>query len=196
MFSATDFTAALPSVAVADNETVALLYDQYDGTNFQVHLAVSRDEGASIAVDSELYRFNTNGMVTGYGTTSSHDRLLGDYARMLNVGNTFYASFAGRGNTVSGTVTTTNLIVPFFFAYDASVVRPDIVTIAQPSTGSVRVDFVGTPGATYFIQANTNLASTASWKTVSTNIAPSTGLWSYADSTAGAPQRYYRAFTR
>jgi hypothetical protein len=194
--SAAGFAAALPAVAVAANGAVAILYDQYDGTNFQVHFAMSRDQGASIAADAELYRFNTNGMVLGYGTTSSHNRLLGDYDRLLACGNTFYATFAGRGNVVTGAVNTTNLIVPFFFSFDAAVAPPSALAITQSSPGTVRIDFAGTAGATYFVQANTNAASASNWETVSTNVVPSTGLWSYTDSISNSPQRYYRALSR
>ena len=190
------FTAALPSVAVAPTGTVAVLYDQYDGANFQVHFAVSRDAGSSIALDTELYRFTTNGMVFGYGTTASHNRWLGDYGRLITCSNTFFATFAGRGNVSAGSINTTNLIVPFFFSFDASIAPPSILAIARPSGAAARIDFAGSPGVTYFVEATTDLMLPPSWQTVSTNVAPATGLWSYTDSISSTPQRFYRAFTR
>src|SRR5207237_1170486 len=80
--SSPNFSAALPSVAIAQNGVVGVLFDEYDGANFHVHLALSYDEGSSIATNRELYSFATNGMVLGYGTTN-HNRLLGDFGRML-----------------------------------------------------------------------------------------------------------------
>ena len=189
-------TAALPSVAVTPNRTVAVLYDEYDGTNFQVHFALSRDAGASIALNAELYRFNTNGMVNAYGLNSSHNRWLGDYARLINCGNTFYGTFAGRGNVSAGSINTTNLIAPYYFSFDASVAPPAIIALTRPAIGTTRIDFAGSPGATYFVQTATNLGSASPWQTVSTNVAPVTGLWNITDSTSTSPQRYYRAFRR
>ena len=194
--SASNYSSALPSVAVAPNGAVAVLYDQYDGTNFQLHFALSRDAGSSIVLDTEIYRFNTNGMVFGYGTTASHNRWLGDYARLITCSNTFYATFAGRGNVSASSLNTTNLIVPFFFSFDASVAPPTILAITRPSAAATRIDFSGNPGVTYFVEATTNLTPPQSWQTVSTNVAPATGLWSYTDSTSGTPQSYYRSFTR
>lgn len=191
-----NFTAALPSVAVTPNGTVAVLYDEYDGTNFQVHFALSRDAGSSFALNAELYRFNTNGMVNAYGLNSSHNRWLGDYARLINCGNTFYGTFAGRGNFSTGSINTTNLIAPFFFSFDASVAPPTILAFTRPAAGAARIDFSGSPGVTYLVQSTTNLASSLSWGTVSTNVAPATGLWTYTDSAPASPQRYYRAATR
>jgi len=105
--SSTNFSAALPSVAVADNGVVGVLFDEYDGTNFHVHLALSYDEGSCIATNQEVYSFATNGMVVGYGI-ANHNRLLGDFGRMLANGNTLYGAFAARGNVSAGGLTTTN----------------------------------------------------------------------------------------
>ena len=191
--SSSNFSAAIPSVAVARNGTVGVLYDEFDGASFHVHLAVSRDLGASVALNTDLYTFNTNGMVFSYGLTN-HNRLLGDYDRMIAVSNTLYATFPGRGNTV-GNINTTNLIVPFFYAFDSTVAAPVVLGITRPTGGTVKLDFSGSPGATYYVQATTNLLSRADWQTVSTNVAPASGLWSYTDATTPFPQRYYRAFT-
>jgi hypothetical protein len=191
--SSSNFTAALPSVAVARNGTVGVLYDEFDGTNFHVHLALSRDGGSSIAAESELYSFSTNGMVLGYGTTPNHNRLLGDFGRMVANGDTFYATFAGRGNVSAATITTTNYIVPCFFSFDASVAPPSILGMVRVSADAVRIDFAGTPSATYFVEAATNLISPIAWQTVSTNVPPGSGQWSYTDLTTGFAQRYYRA---
>ena len=190
--SSTNFSAALPSVAVATNGTVAVLFDEFDGTNFHVRLAVSLDEGASIAASGELYSFATNGMVLGYGTTS-HNRLLGDFARMLANVNSFYGTFAGRGNVLSGNNNTTNFIVPFFFSLDVSVTQPTILSIAPIASDKVKIDFGGSPGTTYYVQAATDLAPPIAWQTLSTNIASISGQWSYTNLITGFPRRYYRA---
>jgi len=190
--SSTNFSAALPSVAVADNGVVGVLFDEYDGTNFHVHLALSYDEGSCIATNQEVYSFATNGMVVGYGI-ANHNRLLGDFGRMLANGNTLYGAFAARGNVSAGGLTTTNFIVPFFFSADASIAQPAILRIVRISNTNFEIDFAGTPGATYYVQAVTNLTGPVIWQTVSTNVASGSGLWPYTNSTSAFPQRYFRA---
>src|SRR4029077_15567741 len=99
---------------VANNGAVGVLFDEFDGTNFHVHLALSFDAGQTLNTNMELYSFTTNGMVLVYGTLN-HDRLLGDYQSLIALGTNFYGAIAGRGNVVSGSINTTNLIDPFFF---------------------------------------------------------------------------------
>ncbi len=194
LLSSSAYSAALPSIAVARNGAVGVLYDEFDGLNFNVHLALSRDEGLSLAANNQLYSFNTNGMAFGYGTTpANHNRLLGDYDRMIAFSNTFYATFAGRGNTAGTTINTTNLIVPFFYSFDTTPAVPAIVAVTRPSAGALRMDFTGSPGVIYFVQATTNVTAAASWRTISTNIASASGAWSYTDPTINFNHRFYRA---
>jgi len=192
MFSSPANSAALPSVAVAADGAVGMQFYEFDGTIFHAHIAVSVDEGASVAANTDLYDWSTNGMVLGNGTTSSHNRLLGDYQTMVASGNTFYGVFAGRGNVASGAVNTTNLIVPLFYAMNVPN-PPGIDDIARLGDRNVRIDFAGTPNQTYLVEAATNLLSPIAWRTVSTNIAGTNGLWSYTDFTAtNHPQQFYR----
>src|SRR5207248_1255289 len=128
------------------------------------------DEGASIATNRQLYSFSTNGMILGLGTTTNHNRLLGDFGRMLANGNTLYGAFAARGNVSSGGITTTNFIVPFFFSADASLAQPAILRTVRIASTNLEIDFKGTPGGTYYVQAATNLSSMI-WQSVSTNAA-------------------------
>jgi hypothetical protein len=131
-------------------------------------------------------------MVLGFGTTN-HDRLLGDYGRMVANSNTLYGTFAGRGNVSAGGIITTNYIVPFFFSADAAIAQPAIVRTVRISNTSLELDFTGTPRAIYYVQAAANLRSPANWQTISTNVASGSGSWSYTDSTLAHPERFYRA---
>jgi len=191
--SSTNFSAALPSVAVANNGVVGVLFDEFDGTNFHVRLALSLDGGSSVATNMDLYSFATNGMVLGYGTTPSHNRLLGDYGCLTACGSAIYGAFAGRGNVSAGAINTTNLIVPFFFTLEVSAWRPFIMGITRPSANSVGLDFAGIPNTTYFVQATTNLSPPVVWQTVSTNVSDANGRWSYTGSTLNSSRRFYRA---
>ena len=192
--SSANFSAALPSVAVADNGVVGFMFDEFDGAAFHIHLAISYDEGASIATNADLYTFSTNGMAFGYGTTpSSHNRLLGDYARMIAYKNVFYGTFAGRGNVSAGSNITTNDICPFFFSRDVSLAQPIIVDIFRTGI-NVQLDFSGTPGAAYYVQATSSLSPPVAWQDVSTNVASvSTGQWSYTQPTSAFSRRFFRA---
>ncbi len=191
--SSATFSAALPSIAVADNGVVSVMFDEFDGAAFHVHLAISYNEGASIATNTDLYTFSTNGMVFGNGTTpSAHNRLLGDYARLSAYRNVLYGTFAGRGNSTAGNITT-NYICPFFFSRDVSIAQPSILQTVR-SANSVRIDFAGTLGATYYVQATSDLSPPILWQDVSTNVASvATGQWSYTQSTTALPRRFFRA---
>jgi hypothetical protein len=192
--SFTNFSAALPSIAVADNGVVGIMFDEFDGSAFHVHLAISYDEGASIATNTNLYTFSTNGMLFGYGTTpSTHNRLLGDYARLSAYQNVLYGTFAGRGNVASGSNITTNYICPFFFSWDVSIAQPSIVQTVR-AANSIQIDFAGTPGAIYYVQATSNLSPPISWQDISTNVASVTsGYWSYTQPTTALSRRFFRA---
>jgi hypothetical protein len=193
MFSSQADSAALPEVAVADNGVVGLLFDEFDGSAFHIHFAVSLDGGNTIATNRELYAFSTNGMVLGYGTDpSSHNRLLGDYQVMRANSNSFYASFAARGNVSSGNITT-NFIVPFFYSYNA-VALPTVSAVTETASHNVKIDFTGTPGGTYFLQAATNALAPVFWQTIYTNAADADGKWSFTNSPSAPPTRFFRAY--
>lgn len=186
--SSSNFSAALPSLAVAANGGVGLMFDEFDGTNIHIHLAISFDLGQTIHTNIELYSFSTNGMVLGYGTVN-HNRLLGDYQGLHAQSNTFYGTFAGRGNVNAGSIITTNFIDPFFFALTAlgQRIRP---ILSQPAKGGGVFQFTlaGEAGVSYVIQASTDLKS---WTPVATNTGPTTSRLITVNTTNS--QNYYRA---
>ncbi|MGN6555090.1 MAG: Ig-like domain-containing protein [Verrucomicrobiota bacterium] len=66
--------------------------------------------------------------------------------------------------------------------------------ISSSANGNIAIAFLGVPGATYIVQATTNLASSG-WINLSTNVAGPDGVWTFID--AGATQfqaQYYRSF--
>jgi hypothetical protein len=111
-------TAVLPSIAVTDNGTIAVQYDTLPSNDgqYHVHLATSTDKGLTFA-DQDLHDFTTAGMA-GLPTLGGNGRILGDYQYLIALGNTFYGTFAARGNvndSVTG-INTTNKIDPFFYS--------------------------------------------------------------------------------
>jgi hypothetical protein len=106
--------AALPSVAVASNGTVGVLYDTFDGFTpstslpiFTAHLAQSTDHGATWN-DRMLETFTDPNTDSG----NARQRDLGDYQELNAVGRTFYGVFSGNQIPLGGSTAQIN---PIFF---------------------------------------------------------------------------------
>ena len=76
-------------------------------------------------------------------------------------------------------------------APDVSVRAAGIVP--DLSNQTVAVTFQGAAGGLYLVQAAPSIAPPVSWLTVATNLAGSNGRWTFTDSLANPPQRFYRA---
>ncbi|MEP6755632.1 MAG: PEP-CTERM sorting domain-containing protein [Chthonomonadales bacterium] len=137
LFSIVGQRAALPSVTVTDNGTIAVEYDSYIGPRgdplalggtFQMHLATSTDGGLTFS-DSVLYSWTAPAAPNdnNYGG----NRELGDYQFVTSVGDNIYGTFAARGNVNSGGVNSTALIDPFFFTRNLSTSVPEPGTLAM-----------------------------------------------------------------
>jgi hypothetical protein len=92
--------AALPSVAVASDGTVGVLYTQFDGLSamsnipmFSVHFAMSIDQGQTFPTNLVLENFLSSATDNG----NCRQRVLGDYQQVKAVGTTFYGVFTGNG---------------------------------------------------------------------------------------------------
>lgn len=119
--------AALPSVAVAANGAVAVLYDIYDGIvsgfpQFEVHLAMSTDHAATWT-DQTLVTF----LSPATNSANQRQRVLGDYQQLKAVGNTFYAAFPANGAAAGRS---TSNIDPFFYKVAAPPVPLRFFTLA------------------------------------------------------------------
>jgi hypothetical protein len=104
--------AALPSIAIASDGTIGILYDTFDGMSagtpsfpqFSAHLARSTNQGASFT-DEILLTFLSP---ANNNTSDPRQRVLGDYQEMKAVGTTFFGVFSGnRAAAVSGSTTST-----------------------------------------------------------------------------------------
>jgi hypothetical protein len=132
--------AALPSVAVAANGVVGVLYTQYDGVSggfpsFSAHLATSSDQGVTFT-DTTLESFLSPSTDNG----GCRQRVLGDYQQMKAVGNIFYGVFTGNG--VPFGRTTSNLDAIFFKM--SATPPPSLSTNVVPSTVGIGSTFVDT----------------------------------------------------
>jgi autotransporter-associated beta strand protein len=100
------------------------------------------------------------------------------YSNYVNVPDKFsYIVTDARGGSAMGTVYITNSPAARFAS--APVLNAN----------GVGLSFVGRPGSTYYLERSTNLLS---WLTISTNVAPASGLFEYFDPNPPYPAAYYR----
>jgi hypothetical protein len=90
--------AALPSVAVASDGTIGVLYDTFDGFSgggfpiFTAHFGSSTNRGKTFS-DQPLLTFLSPATDNG----DPRLRVLGDYQQLKTHGSTFYGAFTGNG---------------------------------------------------------------------------------------------------
>jgi uncharacterized repeat protein (TIGR01451 family) len=93
----TTLHSALPSVAVASNGVVGVLFTTFDGMSggfpqFSAHFSHSHDQGATWTdqiLETSLSPVNDNG--------NARQRVLGDYQEITSEGPVFYGTFTGNG---------------------------------------------------------------------------------------------------
>ena len=126
--------AALPSVAVASDGTVGVLYTQFDGLSpmsmipmFSVHFAMSIDQGQTFPTDLVLENFLSSATDNG----ACRQRVLGDYQQVKAVGTTFFGAFTGNGVPFGRTTANHD---PIFFKVQTNC------TISCPSNITVSND--------------------------------------------------------
>jgi hypothetical protein len=112
-----DVEAALPSLAIAANGTIGLLYTIYNGfvsgfPQFETHLTQSVDHGQTWPKDRLIAQFLSPATDNGAG----NQRVLGDYQQMKAVANTFFAAFPANGALAGRS---TSNIDPFFYVTQA-----------------------------------------------------------------------------
>jgi hypothetical protein len=110
---ATD-AAALPSITVTANGTVAVLYDSFAGGRYHIHLSLSSDFGLTFQ-DQEIYNFDPSFITLGSSAFPDGSRALGDYQYLTSIGDNLFGVFAGQGNVNAGGINTTTMIVPLEF---------------------------------------------------------------------------------
>lgn len=138
-------SAALPSVAVAADGTIGVLYDTDDGTNasgfpiISAHFARSTDHGATFT-DQVLQTFNSP--VLPSGSNTDRQRILGDYQQLKVLGRTFFGVYSGNR---TGFGSTTSAIDPIFATISVRAASTTTLTSsANPSVVGQPVTFTAT----------------------------------------------------
>ncbi|MEO5856186.1 MAG: HYR domain-containing protein [Chthoniobacterales bacterium] len=125
--------AALPSVSVASDGTVGVLYTQFDGLSamssipmFSVHFAMSTDQGQTFPIDLVLENFLSSATDSG----ACRQRVLGDYQQVKAVGTTFFGVFTGNGVPFGRTTANHD---PIFFKVqtDCTITCPANVNVSN-----------------------------------------------------------------
>jgi hypothetical protein len=102
--------------------------------------------------------------------------------------NTVLAAYLGDSNFLGSSNSLAQLVV----VVAGRPSTPSTIGIQNNADGTVTVTFAGTPDAQYVVQASDNLAPPA-WENVSTNTAGTDGQWTFTESTAHRPVRFYRS---
>ena len=148
--------AALPSVAVAPNGTVGVLYTSFDGFSvdgfpiFTAHFASSTDAGATFN-DQTILTF----LSPAKDDSNSRQRVLGDYQQMKAVndpppstaGATFYGVFTGNGAALGNPVANNDAIFFKVVAAPQINLNPNplvIGNVCKGSTGTGELDVSNT----------------------------------------------------
>jgi hypothetical protein len=163
--------AALPSVAVASNRTIGVLYYTFDGFDpsgfpaFSTHLAQSVDQGQTFS-DVTLLSF----LSPVKDNADPKQRVLGDYINLRALGETFYGVFTANGVSFGRPFANTDAI---FMKAPAQTVGGAIcsragttLTINMPSNS---VMSVGRSGSNFNVTGGGNPDPTCGGSTV-TNV--------------------------
>jgi len=154
-FSIAGQQAALPSVAVTDDETVYILYDTFTSADgqFHVHLTRSSDQGMTFASGADR-------VLEDFSAPFAGKKILGDYQYLAALSNTVYGTFAGRGLAAAQNQNGYDrsfTIDPFFFSFSLQQQPPPQLTIT-PALGNVILTW-STNSTGFTLQSSTNFAS-------------------------------------
>jgi hypothetical protein len=130
-------------------------------------------------------QFYTNGSPSGSPLTLSEGIAALSLATLPAGTNTVAAVYAGDGNFLASS----NSILQVITATIVDV--PSTLALTNNGDGTITLMLRGTPATAYVLQAKDDLLS-GSWSNVSTNTAPSKGVWTYTESTVGHASRFYR----
>jgi HYDIN/CFA65/VesB-like, Ig-like domain len=174
--------AALPSVAVAPDGTVGVLYTSFDGFSsdgfpiYSGHFAFSTDQGVTFT-DKTLLTFLSPATDNG----DARQRVLGDYQELKTVGGTqaggtFYGVFTGNGAALGKSTASSD---PIFFKV---TLAPQLTTnpslpigdVCRGSTGQAQMELSNTGADDLIVSSITRTSGSTDLSIVSTPSFPLT----------------------
>ena len=183
--------AALPSVGVAANGTIGILYDTFDRVDvnnypvFSAHLAQSTDHGVTFS-DVTLLTFRSPLQDNG----DDHQRVLGDYQLLRVLGNTFYGTFTGDGAAFGRSTHDTDPIfvkAPALAPAGTKPTAPGNVVASPLSPPAVRLSWTDSAGETSYDIYRWN-GATSAWDAIAHPAANST---TFTDTGLAPATTYY-----
>ena len=122
---------------------------------------------AVIDADSDTISLTGINLTTTNGITLLTNNTFIYYSNYLSVADQFtYTADDGHGGSVTGAVQIASSPTGRFTSYPSGAGNP------------MTLNFAGRPGWTYYLERSTDLMN---WTTISTNIAPASGVFEYAD---------------
>ena len=179
------------TVAVGGGGSLATLIATASPVTFTVTYSSQNFLYSSLA--TQTVTLNTTGTATGSVSVSG-----GGNTRTVTVSSLSGTGTMGISIAAGTAIDTSGNSYPAAgpsstFAVDSTRVR--ITQIKRLTSGTIHMEFLGAPGVTYLIQANTNLR-TANWITLDTRGATWDGTFQFDDASAvGKSARYYRTAT-
>jgi autotransporter-associated beta strand protein len=128
--------------------------------------------------DGDALQLASIDLMTTNGITLTTDSTFIYYSNYVNIPDQFtYVISDARGGTTVGAINITN----------SPAARFD--TAPALNDGALALHVVGRPGSTYYLERSTDLSA---WITISTNVAPSSGLFDYIDPNPPEPAAFYK----
>jgi len=189
------------SLSLGTNVVVIGVADPYGNTAYSTNQIVVADQTPPVIEVPPLSQTNFLGANVSFGVSATACTplsfqwffglvpLVGQTNGTLVLSNITWSSIGGYDVVVSadgGAITSTVAILT------VSVPPSDSIVAAQ-ANGSVALSLSGVPGATYILEATTNLSVSANWLYLATNTLDTNGVWQFTDFQAtNHSQQFYR----
>jgi hypothetical protein len=172
-------TSANSSLALSSSANPATV-----GTNVTFTVSVSA-VGPASGTPTGNVQLLTNGLAYGSPVALTAGSAAISISTLPAGTNAIAVVYSGDGNFLSSS----NAISQVITAPVSE--QPSSLEITNNGNGTVTLTLHGAAGVQYVLQARDDMLS-ANWINISTNVAPTNGIWTHTESTAGRQQRLYR----
>ena len=158
----------------------------YDGTD--VPLTISQ---GTLVLNSNT--FTVNGPALPLGTYT----LISQASGTITSSGTFAVTGTAIPTNLLASIVVSNSVVDLVIAPATIIGAPGSFTgVTIQSDSTALLSFTGTPGATYILEATTNLVPPVMWTSLNTNTTDTNGVFLYDDTgSTNFPMRFYQTLT-